>query len=131
MILPTAYPFTKFVRVYSMVFSFISKCRKSREILSRLLAEGRVVFRMFNVNLEDEAREETGREPFSSSGFLQSMPEASEVMGLASIAMVVTLEHIEVDGVSLASIFNKDLFQSQESRAQFSSTQVANDDQAM
>ena len=58
------------------------------------------------------------------------MPEASEVMGLASIAMVVTLEHMEVDGVSLASIFNKDLFQSQESRAQFSSTQVANDDQA-
>ena len=54
MILPTAYPFTKFVRVYSMVFSFISKCIKGREILSRLLAEGRIVFRMFNVNLEDD-----------------------------------------------------------------------------
>ena len=44
LILPTAYPFTKLVRVYSMVFSFISKCRKGREILSRLLSEGRVVF---------------------------------------------------------------------------------------
>ena len=38
--------------MYSIVFSFISKCRKGREILSRLLAEGRIVFRMFNVNLE-------------------------------------------------------------------------------
>ena len=54
LILPTAYPFTKLVRVYSMVFSFISKCRKGREILSRLLAEGRVVFRMFIINLEVE-----------------------------------------------------------------------------
>ena len=40
------------MRVYSIVFSFISKCRKGREILSMLLAEGKIVFRMFNVNLE-------------------------------------------------------------------------------
>ena len=52
LILPTAYPFTKLVRVYSIVFSFISKCRKGREILSRLLAEGRIVFMMFSVNSE-------------------------------------------------------------------------------
>ena len=39
LILPTAYPFTKLVRVYSMVFSFISKFRKGREILSRLFPE--------------------------------------------------------------------------------------------
>jgi hypothetical protein len=51
-------------------------------------------------------------------------------MVLASFAMVVAPEHMEVDGVSLARIFNKDLFQSQESRAHFSSTQVANDHQA-
>jgi hypothetical protein len=43
---------------------------------------------------------------------------------------VVTLEHMEVDGVALASIFNQDLFQSQEARARFSRTQVAHDDQA-
>ena len=36
-----------------------------------------------------------------------------------------------MDGVSLASIFNKDLFQSQESRAWFSSTRVVNDEQAI
>ena len=48
-------------------------------------------------------------------------------MVLASFAMVVAPEHMEVDGVSLARIFNKDLFQSQESRVHFSSTQVANE----
>ena len=42
LILPTAYPFTKLVRVYSIVLSFNSKCIKGREILSRLLAEGRM-----------------------------------------------------------------------------------------
>ena len=52
LILPTAYPFTKLVRMYSIVLSLISKCRKGREILSRLLAEGRIVFRMFNVHME-------------------------------------------------------------------------------
>ena len=44
----------------------------------------------------------------------------------ATIAMVVTLEQMDVGGVSLGS-----LFQSQESRAHFSSTQVVNDDQAI
>jgi hypothetical protein len=39
-------------------------------------------------------------------------------LGLASFAMVVTLEHVELDGVSLASIFNNDLFQSQEPSSQ-------------
>ena len=36
MILPfhPSYPFAKLVRVYSIVFSFITKCRKGREILS-------------------------------------------------------------------------------------------------
>ena len=52
-----------------MVFSFISKCRKGREILSRLLAEGRVVFRMFNVNLEaDSPNHNTARVGKSSLG---------------------------------------------------------------
>ena len=46
--------------MYSIVFSFISKCRKGREILSRLLAEGRIVFRMFNVNLEVGESEDEG-----------------------------------------------------------------------
>ena len=70
---------------------------------------------MFNVNLEvGEDREETGRGPFSRSRSLQSMPDASEDMGLARMAMVVTLEHTDVDGVSLAGVFNKYLFQSQE-----------------
>ena len=36
----------------SECFSFILKYRKVREILSRLLAEERIVFRMFSVNLE-------------------------------------------------------------------------------
>ena len=56
------------------------------------------------------------------------MTDANEpAMGVASIAMVVTLEQMDVGGVSLVSVFNEDLFQSQESRAHFSSTQVVND----
>ena len=112
LILPTAYPFTKLVRVYSVVFSFISKCRKGREVLSRLLAEGRVVFRMFNVNLEvDDDREElfslpihnTGSDVVGQDGILD-LTEDEPAMGLASIAMVVTLEHIEVESVSFAQV---------------------------
>ena len=60
----------------------------------------------------------------------QSWAEDEPAMVLASFAMVVAQEQMEVDGVSLASIFNMDLFQSKESREQFSITQVANDDQA-
>jgi hypothetical protein len=36
----------------------------------------------------------------------------------ATIAMVVTLEQMDVGGVSLGSVFNEDLFQSQEFTSQ-------------
>ena len=111
--MPTAYPFTKLLRNYAVIFSFISKCRKGREVLSRLLAERRVVFRMFSINLEE-----------------QSSAEDEPDMMLASFAMVVTPENTAVDGVSLVSIFSRDLFQSQESREKFSNTQVVTDDSA-
>ena len=51
-------------------------------------------------------------------------------MMLASFAMVVTPEHTAVDGVFLTIIFNRNLFQSQESRERLSNTQVATDDHA-
>ena len=68
---------------------------------------------MFSINLEE-----------------QSSAEDEPDMILASFSIVVTPEHMEVDGVSLASIFNRDLFQSHESRERFSNTQVATDDHA-
>jgi hypothetical protein len=45
----------------------------------------------------------------------QSGAEDEPAMVLASFAMVVAPEQMEVDSVSLASIFNSDFFQSQES----------------
>ena len=113
LILPTAYPFTKLVRIYAVVFSFISKCMRGREVLSRLLAEGRVLFRSFSINLEEQSSAED--EPDSM---------------LATFAMVVTPENTQVNGASLVSTFNRDLFQSQQSREKFSDTPVATEDRA-
>ena len=73
---------------------------------------------MFNVNLEDEEDDSTMSRENSFQASDQASPsvvgqagilnltEDEPAMALASIAMVVTLEHIEVDGVSFASIFN-------------------------
>ena len=104
------------------------------------------MFRKFNVNLKDDNHniDSAGKSSLGGEfGGIRSDPpnlvgeestldltDDEPAMGLSSMAMVVTLEHMEVDGVSLASVFNKDLFQSQEARARFSRTQVANDDQA-
>jgi hypothetical protein len=68
--------------VYSIVFSFISKCRKGREILSRLLAEGRIVFRMFNVNLEVGESEDQG--PNHNTAIAGKSSMVGEVGGIRS-----------------------------------------------
>ena len=47
LLLPTTFSFRKVVRIYSTVFSFITKVRKGRKTTSRLLAEGSLVFRIF------------------------------------------------------------------------------------
>ena len=107
LILPTAYTFPKLVRIHSMVFSFVSKCRRGRKILSRLLAEGRLVFRMFTVQLEVEEMDETPHD------------DEEPVCGFSAMAMRLDLVCNEVSGVSLASVFNKDTFHNQEVRLMF------------
>ena len=106
LLLPTKFSFPKTVRVYSVVFSFISKCRRGRVILSRLLCEGQLVFRMFNAKLEDK---ETGLE-------------------LSSIAMVTSMRGEEQSSKcqSLVSQFNKEVFMSDEQRKMFAATQAVN-----
>ena len=68
--------------MYSIVFSFISKCRKGREILSRLLAEGRIVFRMFNFNLEVGESEDQG--PNHNTAIAGKSSMVGEVGGIRS-----------------------------------------------
>ena len=106
LLLPTKFSFPKTVRVYSVVFSFISKCRRGRVILSRLLCEGQLVFRMFHARLEDM---ETGLE-------------------LSSIAMVTSMKGEEQSSKcqSLVSQFNKEVFMSDEQRKIFATTQTVN-----
>ena len=108
LLLPTKFSFPKVVRIYSIVFSFLSKCRRGKVILSRLLCEDKLWFSMFQAKLEDC---ETGLE-------------------LSSIAMVTRMEDEQCsDGVSLVSQFNKELFLSVDQRQVFAATQtVINDD---
>ena len=92
-----------------MVFSFVSKCRRGRKILSRLLAEGGLVFRMFTVQLDemDEAPEDV--EP---------------VFGLKAVGMRPDLDCNEVNGISLTSAFNRNPLHSEKTREVFENTQV-------
>ena len=106
-----------------------------------LLAEGKIVFRMFNVNLEvGEAEDQIPNHNTAIAGKSSMVGEVGgirsnppNVLGLmklwtwlmpmnllwsANIAMVVTLEQMDVGGVSLGSVFNEDLFQSQEFTSQ-------------
>ena len=108
LLLPTKFSFPKVVRIYSIVFSFLSKCRRGKVILSRLLCEDKLWFSMFQAKLEDC---ETG-------------------LKLSSIAMVTRMEDEQCsDGVSLVSQFNKELFLSVDQRQVFAATQtVINED---
>jgi hypothetical protein len=54
LLLPTTFSFPKVVRIYSIVFSFVSKCRRGRIVLSRLLCEGKLWFSMFHSRIEDQ-----------------------------------------------------------------------------
>ena len=102
LLLPTKFSFPKVVRIYSIMFSFISKCRQGKALLSTMLAEGRLMFRMFNSKLEDQ----TG-------------------CNLLGVAMVTSEEKIPVSGsCSLVSHFCKDGFISANQREAFQSTQV-------
>lgn len=53
LLLPTKFSLPKTVRVYSIVFSITSKCRRGKVILSRLICEDRMWFSMFQAKLEN------------------------------------------------------------------------------
>ena len=56
LILPTKFSFPKVVRIMSIVVGFVSKCRKGRKMMGQLLAEGKLLFKIFqaNTHLEDD-----------------------------------------------------------------------------
>ena len=103
LLLPTKFSFPKIVRIYSIILSFVSKCRKGRVLLSKVLCEGKLWFSMFHARLNDL---EIGKE-------------------LCSIAMV-TSEVAKTSSVSkgLVSQFSEELFLTDEQRKAFQATQV-------
>ena len=108
LILPTRCAFPISVRIHAIVFSFVTKCRKGRKILSQLLMEGKLSFQLFTVTLDDETEPPRlyGEEPYPPSTAMQ----VNMVEG--------------VQGISLHNTFNKGLFRSSKMRDSFAKTQV-------
>ena len=95
-----------------MVFSFVTKCRKGRKILSQLLVEGKLFFQLFNATLPE--------------------PECVPPI-IISLAMTVNPTGQEQQaGDTLLTMFNnkcKDLLYTKEQQEKFVSTQHDKDDQ--
>ena len=108
LILPTRYAFPALVRIHAIVFSFVTKCRKGRKILSQLLMEGKLSFQLFNVTFDDETEPPRlyGEEPYPPS-----------------IAIQVNMGE-GVQAMPMQNTFNKGLFRSNEMRDSFAKTQV-------
>ena len=87
-----------------MVFSFVTKCRKGRKILSQLLMEGKLL----SVTLDDET---VPARLYGDKLYPQSMGMPVKLTG-------------EGQGSSLPNTFNMDLFRTSEMRDSFASTQV-------
>ena len=103
LLLPTTFSFPKVVRICSFVFSFVSKCRRGRIVLSRLLCEGKLWFSMFHSRIEDQ---ETG-------------------LMLSSVSMVTSTQTDNPDrGVCMVSQFSTDIFMTDEQKKSFSATLV-------
>ena len=110
LLLPTKFSFPKIVRIYSMVFSFVSKCMRGRVILSRLLCEGKLWFSMFHANLKDS---EEGRD-------------------VSCIAMVTSLEGETCPvGLGLVAMFSEELFMSRSRGETFAATQTEATEEVM
>ena len=97
------------MRIHSTVFSFVSKCGRGRNILSRVLVEGRLVFRMFTVQLEEMDEAPDDEEP---------------IFGLNAVGMRPDLDCNEVSGISLTSTFNRNPLHSEKTKQMFENTQV-------
>ena len=103
LLLPTKFSFPKVVRIYSIVLSFVSNCRRGKILLSKLLCEGKLWFSMFHAQLNDL---ETGKE-------------------LRSIAMVTSAEgETSPISMNLVNKFSEELFLSEGQRRSFEDIQV-------
>jgi hypothetical protein len=111
LILPTEHSFPRTVRVYSLIFSFVTKCRQGRKILSQLLMEGKLSFQMFHTNLPDSDDTDGCEQPRTGTG----RPV------LTALAMRIGFNG--EDDPSLLSVFNKELFRSNAVRTRFGQTQ--------
>ena len=91
LIQPTKHSFPTMVRIYSMVFSFVTKCRKNAKILSVLLMEGKLSFQLFKASSLEETEQPRlyGEKPFPPN-----------------IAMVVDTEGKGPQGISLVSNYS-------------------------
>ena len=87
-----------------MVFSFVTKCRRGRKILSQLLMEGKLL----TVTLDDET---VPARLYGDKLYPQRMGMHVNLMG-------------EGQGSSLPNTFNMDLFRTSEMRDSFASSQV-------
>ena len=66
LVLPTKHSFPAIVRIYAMVFKFVTTARKGQKILSQLLVEGKLYFQLFNATVpEFEQKERNVSEPKS------------------------------------------------------------------
>ena len=54
LLVPTKFSFPKTVRIYSIILSFVNKCRRGKIVLSRLLDENKLWFSMFYASLSDK-----------------------------------------------------------------------------
>ena len=73
LILPTKYAFPALVRIHAIVFSFVTKCRKGRKILSHLVMEGKLSLQLFSVTFDDETEPARlyGEKPYPQSMAMQ------------------------------------------------------------
>ena len=69
LIIPTAHSFPKTVRLYSLVYSFVSKLCQNRRIVVQLLKNSKLTFQMFNTFTFKDTEPGTwlyGEMPYSS-----------------------------------------------------------------
>ena len=93
LIIPTKYSFPKVVRIMSYVFSFISKIKRNRKLLSRLLFEGKLWFSVFlsSAKILDEDREKAGSTLTLGRGYFGMVVAGSQTL---SRDIVEILNHI-------------------------------------
>ena len=115
LILPTKYKFSVLVRIHAIVFSFVTKCRKGRKILSQFLVEGKLFFQIFNTIQLGAVRKDCAP-PIISSIAMTVNPTGQEQQA----------------GNTLLTLFNNksnNLLYTKEQQEKFATTQLEPDDQ--